>query len=38
MECAELGGSHGMTTEESKKSFQMDEEQIQRVGRRKRSE
>lgn len=38
MERAELGGSHGTTSEESKESFQMDEEWIQRLGRRKRSQ
>lgn len=38
VERAELGGSHGTPSEESKESFQMDEERIQRVGRRKRSE
>ena len=38
VERAELGGSHGTTSEESKESFQMDEEWIQRLGRRKRSQ
>lgn len=36
VERCELGGSHGTPSEESKESFQMDEERIQRVGRRKR--
>lgn len=38
VERAELGGSHGTTSEESKKSFQMNEERIQRVGGRGVSE